>query len=117
MLVHRDQSDCDHAEQSDHARAEVDGETEPVRRARGAQPKNPGDVGCPRDCHAGTVLNFAGLSEKVGMISCAKRRRLSREPPQLIITYSTPARRKASSLPMISSGVPTRLFASASSGT
>ena len=38
------------------------------------------------DCHAGTVLNVAGLSEKVGMISCAKRRRLSREPPQLMIT-------------------------------
>jgi hypothetical protein len=33
-----------------------------------------------------------------------------------MITYSTPARRKASSLPMISSGVPIRLFASASSG-
>jgi hypothetical protein len=45
-------------------------------------------VGLYRDrhCHAGTVLNFAGSSEKVGMISCAKRRRLSREPPQLMIT-------------------------------
>jgi hypothetical protein len=42
MLVHRDQSDCDHAEQSDHARAEVDGETELVRRVRGARTKNPG---------------------------------------------------------------------------
>src|SRR5262249_3075932 len=28
-----------------------------------------GGVGCPRDGHAGTVLNFAGSSEKVGMIS------------------------------------------------
>jgi uncharacterized protein YceK len=37
--------------------------------------------------HAGTVLNVAGSSEKAGMISCAKRPRLSREPPQLIITY------------------------------
>src|ERR1700730_10295445 len=75
-------------------------------------------VGLYRDCHchAGMVLDFAGSSEKAGMISCAKRRRLSREPPQLMITYSTPARRTASSLPMISSGVPIRLFASASSG-
>jgi len=62
------------------------------------------------------VLTFAGSSEKVGMISCAKRCKLSREPPQFMITYSTPHRRKVSSLPMISSGVPIRLFASAFSG-
>jgi hypothetical protein len=58
---------------------------------------------------------FSGWSEKTGMISRAKRRRLSRDPLQLMITYSTPARRKASSLRMISSGVPIRLLASASS--
>jgi hypothetical protein len=44
---------------------------------------------------------LTGSLENAGMISCAKRRRLSREPPKLMITYSTPARRKASSLPMI----------------
>jgi hypothetical protein len=41
--------------------------------------------------HAGTVLNVAVSPEKAGMISCAKRPRLSREPPQLIITYKNHA--------------------------
>jgi hypothetical protein len=56
------------------------------------------------------VLTFAGSSEKVGMISCAKRCKLSREPPQFMITYSTPHRRKASYTARPASGPLLSLF-------
>jgi hypothetical protein len=56
----------------------------------------------------------AGAAANAGAMSRAKRRRLSREPPQFMITYSTPARRKRSSFPAIASGVPVRPAASAS---
>ena len=48
----------------------------------------------------------AGLAAKAGMISRAKRRMFSREPPKLTIMYSTPPARSASILRQISSGVP-----------
>src|SRR5262245_8560637 len=85
-------------------------------RVQSAAERPDGVAGDARAAEAVLELNLAGLSEKAGMISRAKRRRLSREPPQFMITYSTPTRRKASSLLMIFSGAPTRLFAFASSG-
>ena len=44
------------------------------------------------------------------MISCAKRCKLSREPPQFMITYSTPHRRKVSYTARPASGPLLSLF-------
>src|SRR5205085_11431275 len=48
----------------------------------------------------------AGLPAKAGMMSRAKRRIFSREPPKLIMTYSTPPARNAANFRAMSSGVP-----------
>ena len=63
---HRDQSDRDHAEQSDHARAQVDGETEPVRGRHRAEKERDGTqrhISQQIDCreHAAAVLSRAAL--------------------------------------------------------
>src|SRR5580704_8785483 len=61
------------------------------------------DAGFP---HWPANASGCGSSANAGMRSRAKRRMFSREPPKLMMTYATPPWRRASSLHMISSGVP-----------
>src|SRR5262249_2866527 len=57
---------------------------------------------------------ISGSPANAGMMSRAKRRICSRDPPKLIMTYSTPPFRNFSSLRMISSGVPKRALSALS---
>src|SRR6266436_4460907 len=55
-----------------------------------------------------------GSPAKAGMMSRAKRRICSRDPPKLMMTYSTPPCRRFSSLRMTSSGLPKRALSALS---
>src|SRR5215471_1396009 len=74
------------------------------------------------ECHQNLLLSYfhlparakAGISAKAGMISRAKRRICSRDPPKLTMMYSTPPFCSFSSLRMISSGEPKRALSALS---
>src|SRR5216683_4896021 len=65
-------------------------------------------------CYFAAKTRICGSPAKAGMMSRAKRRICSRDPPKLMITYSTPPFCSLSSLRMISSGLPKRALSALS---
>src|SRR6516164_6255362 len=65
-------------------------------------------------CYFAATTCICGSPAKAGMMSRAKRRICSRDPPKLMMSYSTPPFRSFSSLFMISSGEPKRALSALS---
>src|SRR5271167_3350334 len=65
-------------------------------------------------CYFAAKTCICGSPAKAGIMSRAKRRICSRDPPKLMMTYSTPPFCNFSSLRMISSGEPKRALSALS---